>query len=147
MCPAPTHPNGRSSSSQLCLLSIRGDPGLWLAAPFALGGDERGGVTRGGQTVRLVLGPAPSFCADSPSGAQLDSGAGVGVQISLGIGRRVERGQGRVGAWCQTEIQFLAWDLEVGITWDGAGILSVISEPWFCLGDPAAGSGPCVSVF
>lgn len=37
-------------------------------------------MTRGGQTVRLVLGPAPSFCADSPSGAQLDSGAGVGVQ-------------------------------------------------------------------
>ena len=77
VCLAPTHPNGRSSSSQLCLLSIRGDPGLWLAAPFAVGGDERGGVTRGGQTVRLVLGHAPSFCADRPSGAQLDSGAGA----------------------------------------------------------------------
>ena len=59
-----------------------------------MGGDERGGVTRGGSTVRLVLGPTPSFCADRPSGVQLDSGAGVGVQISQGVGRRVERGQG-----------------------------------------------------
>lgn len=83
-----------------------------------MGGDERGGVTRGGSTVRLVLGPTPSFCADRPSGVQLDSGAGVGVQISQGVGRRVERGQGRVGAWCRTEIQFLAWDLEV---WSNLG--------------------------
>lgn len=61
MCPAPTRPNGRSPSSQLCLLPIRGDPGLWLAAPLAVGGDERGGVAPGGQTERLVLGPRPQL--------------------------------------------------------------------------------------
>ena len=35
------------------------------------------------------------------------------------------------------------WQGVVGV----ARILSVISEPLFCLGDPAAASGPCVFVF
>lgn len=46
--------------------------------------------------------------------------SGVDVKI-LRIRRGVARRRDHVGAWCQTKIQFLAWDLEVCSCLTGAG--------------------------
>lgn len=100
------------------------------------------------------VGPAPSFCADCPSGVQLDSWQ-MGVQISQGIGRRVERGQGRRVLWCQTEIQFLHGTFRFGVTWDGrgdVGVARILKRQFLShyvpgLGDSAAGSGPACLYF
>lgn len=109
------------SSLQLCLPSTCRalGPGSAACCLLCCGGGGAGLSGPPGLAHALGAGPHPLALVLSWRRAA-GFWSGVDVKI-LRIRRGVARRRDRVGAWCQTKIQFLAWDLEVCSCLTGAG--------------------------